>query len=367
MSALASLQAIRAQVDGYFRWWWSELQCLMPSRWAAWSRTGRSVEIACKENGFEVSLQEPRGSGASQSQQRPTLAEALASGRSHADAGRAVRLVVEQHGYFRRLARIPRAAKHRAGEILDLDIERATPFVRDEVLSGWRVIDDRQGCHELAIEHVLLKRSRAAALVTAAGAAGFQRVHLACRKEDGVDIEIPLPRSLSPRKTALGRALHAVNLVSACAIALGPAAAVWLGFGTQQAALRELDSRLEIKESEARAVRATYEHALGLSKQVHLLGERRTGASVAELVEEITRALPDGAWLTDLEIDGPSVTLIGFARAAPGLIAALDGSGSFRDVSFASPVIRAPREDADRFIITMRIAAFDAAVRDQLE
>jgi len=229
------------------------------------------------------------------------------------------------------------------------------------------VIDDRQGCHELAIEHVLLKRSRAAALVTAAGAAGFQRVHLACRKEDGVDIEIPLPRSLSPRKTALGRALHAVNLVSACAIALGPAAAVWLGFGTQQAALRELDSRLEIKESEARAVRATYEHALGLSKQVHLLGERRTGASVAELVEEITRALPDGAWLTDLEIDGPSVTLIGFARAAPGLIAALDGSGSFRDVSFASPVIRAPREDADRFIITMRIAAFDAAVRDQLE
>ena len=65
-------------------------------------------------------------------------------------------------------------------------------------------------------------------------------------------------------------------------------------------------------------------------------------------IEALSRALPDTAYLTELNIDGAKVRLVGIAQDAPALIAPLEQSGQFKDVHFYAPTTR--NADGVRFV-----------------
>ena len=71
--------------------------------------------------------------------------------------------------------------------------------------------------------------------------------------------------------------------------------------------------------------------------------------------EEVTRILPDTAWLTDLTIDGNEITMSGFARSASDLIPALERSEFFSNVKFTSRVTKERDLKNERFSIKMDV------------
>ncbi|MES4993816.1 PilN domain-containing protein [Agrobacterium radiobacter] len=74
--------------------------------------------------------------------------------------------------------------------------------------------------------------------------------------------------------------------------------------------------------------------------------------------EELTRVLPDDAWLTDISFDEDSLTIAGFAaQSAAGLIVILGSSPTFSEPSFTSPVVRVPGQTGERFEIKLRVRA----------
>lgn len=84
---------------------------------------------------------------------------------------------------------------------------------------------------------------------------------------------------------------------------------------------------------------------------------RRSQNSTPSLIflwEELTRALPDTAYLTDLKLSNREVTIAGFARSAAGLLPALEASESFDAVEFNGPVVNVPGQDGQRFTLSMR-------------
>ena len=93
-------------------------------------------------------------------------------------------------------------------------------------------------------------------------------------------------------------------------------------------------------------------------------GERRStltdahmqAVPVTEVIEALTRTLPDSAHATDLVVDGEDLTVSGFARNAANLVGSLSRVDILHDVAFASPVMRLPGEARERFTIQARIA-----------
>jgi general secretion pathway protein L len=76
---------------------------------------------------------------------------------------------------------------------------------------------------------------------------------------------------------------------------------------------------------------------------------------VVSVIENLTRLLPDSAWLTDLRIDGDTVDISGFSKSAASLIPILETSSVFSEAAFTSAVTRDPSEAKERFSMKLRV------------
>jgi general secretion pathway protein L len=78
--------------------------------------------------------------------------------------------------------------------------------------------------------------------------------------------------------------------------------------------------------------------ALPPAERVSVVKESSPVAVV--VIEALSRALPDGAYLTELSLDGPTLRIVGLADDTPSLIAPLERSGHLKDVHFSAPTTR---------------------------
>jgi general secretion pathway protein L len=68
------------------------------------------------------------------------------------------------------------------------------------------------------------------------------------------------------------------------------------------------------------------------------------------ILEKLSRILPDHTYVTEFQVDGNKVKLVGVTRDAPSLIALLEQSG-FARASFFAPTTRSPAEPGEHFNI----------------
>ena len=83
-----------------------------------------------------------------------------------------------------------------------------------------------------------------------------------------------------------------------------------------------------------------------------LASEKRGQPSIAIVLEALSRALPDNAWLDRLEVGQGMVTLAGTSTNAANLIARVEGSGHFAHAQFAAPTTRIDGGNHESFSIT---------------
>lgn len=75
---------------------------------------------------------------------------------------------------------------------------------------------------------------------------------------------------------------------------------------------------------------------------------KETSLVTVVVIEAVSRALPDTSYLTELNLDGTTLRIVGLADDAPSLIALLEQSGHLRDVRFFAPTTRGA--DGKRFV-----------------
>jgi len=96
----------------------------------------------------------------------------------------------------------------------------------------------------------------------------------------------------------------------------------------------------------------------GLLKILH--EERDRGPSFADLWEEVSHILPDGAYLTELRLleEKPGerqVDLVGFADSAVGLPALFDKSPMFVEASLTAPITPNAQDKKEAFSLRARV------------
>jgi len=270
-----------------------------------------------------------------------------------------VSLEIPSEAFFVRRFDVPAAAEGNLPKLLIADIERKTPFRPEDVVHGHVVTRRADAPEKSAVQQWILRRDIVLRAIDGTGL-GW----------DDVDFVTPLAPNGAPVEGAafpLGHPRKASHWVRNVALALGAAtlALTALGFGTsmwrQDQAAAELDAQIAKVSAQAAAVRKTADEAIAQSRLLRSLREERArGPSFADLWEEVSRILPDGAYLTEFSLsdakgDERFLDLVGFAESAAGLPLLFDKSSLLADAALTAAITPNAQEKREAFSLRMKV------------
>jgi general secretion pathway protein L len=261
-----------------------------------------------------------------------------------------------------RCRNVPAAAADRIGDVLSLEVERATPFRAEDIRQAWRVIgptpSDRTS---LQLIHVIAKRRLVDPLLAEARHAGVRVSSVDVAGADGGRMRVNL---LGPGETPLSLAgwlNRAIGIAGVLFVLISAAAAV-VALQRQDDALAQLEAENNVARKEAQAARRRVQDADSQSQRIGLLRLRRAeGHRVVAVWEELTRRLPDTAWLTNLRVENDTLWIDGYARSASELVSVIAASPMFSGVALSAPVVREEGRASERFQIRMKIESTAAS------
>jgi general secretion pathway protein L len=118
---------------------------------------------------------------------------------------------------------------------------------------------------------------------------------------------------------------------------------------------RVLDRELRRLEVPAQQVRRQNQETSTIETRAAVLEELRAGNwQKLRLLAQLTKLLPDGTWLQELQISEDTVEILGSSNRAADLVPPLENSPYFSQVEFTSPITR-DNKNKEVFRIRMRL------------
>jgi general secretion pathway protein L len=264
-------------------------------------------------------------------------------------------LVVPKDACFEREVAVPHAALANATSILTLDIERTTPFRLTEVYAGvYRAVAEANE-NMTYVRQVILHRTYLSEATEGLGRLGLPIRSVRVMRQDMTFVPIDLlePREMrrAPVSVALARLMNFAAIASVIGMVAWLCASVW----RYENALKVQSDEIALAAKSAQVVRQKLAQSDDLAQRRQEVRLRKLEQTpIAQTWEDLAKALPNSAWLTDLAIENGIITLSGFATNASQLIGALARSPRWSAATFAAPVTRDPQRNVERFQITIK-------------
>lgn len=274
---------------------------------------------------------------------RQRLAAAVRRGRAE------VVLAIPAAQAARRRIELPLVAEGDLRPLLGHEIDRLTPFQRDEVLFDHVVLGRRPGHGKLDVELIFAPRAGVAAALAALAEAGLPVARVDLEGAAGLGGHDLRGADAAPPRRSRAAALAPV-LALALLLALGAwaGAALWraeaaLGhLRTDLAEARRAVFAAQAERDRAEADRAAARLALGLKTDRPL---------VVDTLARITALMPDDTWVSALTITGPQIELAGQSADATRLIGLIEAAPEFAEPRFRAPITREPSDGRERFVL----------------
>jgi general secretion pathway protein L len=255
---------------------------------------------------------------------------------------------------LRKIISLPLAARDDLKQLLRFEMDRLTPFRAEEVHFAQRIVDTDTPNRRIMVELAVAPRSiveQALKMAQAVGAVA-SRVELGTARPDGRE-----PLNLLPQESgdvAGERRLVRALIVLALILAM---VAVAIPLQRQRAKLAALTDQVASTRVEAEESHALREELDRLTQtSTFLLAEKGRRPMATEVLADLTRLVPDQAYLAQLMLQGGEVQLHGWAATASDLISLLDQSPLFRAPQFRSPVTQDGSDGSERFHLSVELA-----------
>lgn len=349
------LPSLKEGLRTFLTWWRDELSGLVPERVRQVFARGRpeTVLAQVEEDGFVVVGDAPGGARADELQRRQ---EALAQLASIAKPGTAVGVRVPIDLCFARTVELPMAARNDLQRILDFDLERATPFKHKDVYTGHVVEAEAATRGKLSVLQLVAKRETIDPLVADVRAAGLVVGFVDCwsdRPSLGMPINFLEPRG--PGNGGRRRVLRPAPALAGLAVLLGVSALVLTIWGYERA-LADLQAKAGQARAQAATVRGILERSDAVVADLARLQDLKLKRVPAiQVLEEVSRILPDSVWLSELRLEGDVLDMVGLATSAAELPTLFEKSDHFAEAALTAPVTFDQREDKERFGLRVRI------------
>lgn len=307
-----------------------------------------------------IPLRQQEGSGQSETKFRivdgepspPVPAEWVAALRG----GRIVFRLNRDHVLFRPLE-FPQQATEFLDGMIRAQIDRLTPWSAQEAVFGWSeptVAGDR-------VQLILAATAKRAIepLVALGGRLGAQRVA-------GTVDHAPGDGEVQPIKVfdvaVDGAAGAIINVPRALRLGLfgaTAAAAATLAVSTYVVNSFDLErQQIQHQIVERRAALRLNQNGAAGSAQAVLVKRKQTTPATVMVLESVSKALPDGTYVTELHIEGDKVQIVGVTQDAPPLIRLIEQSPQFIRATFFAPTTRTQNEPGERFHIEAHLKPY---------
>ena len=338
----------------FLRWWRSELAGMLPEGWrrrlgrrhatVSLAPTDAEVRVSRRENGRLEEL-------GRFSTNLPDAAERAAAILGGLEAGSTrVEVDVPADKLLVKQVQLPLAAEENLRQVLGFEMQRQTPFRAEQVYFNFRITARRAQSRQLAVQLSVVPRTVVDDVL--APLADWQLVPE--KGDAGSDQDSRVfafvPADAGQRSASgLYRALLVLNLALLVAVVAVPLV-------QQQRYLEQLRERLaEVRVAATTASDLQQRIDQHQARSRYVFAQKAGKPASVELLEELSRRLPDDTWLFRVEARDGKVYLQGTSSGASSLIAELEDSRLFEDVRFASPVTQDGASGRERFHLSASV------------
>ena len=336
-----------AQLREFWAWWSGQLVAMLPgTARAAIARRRQKLFIEAGSASLSLAL----GSWASSRDviELPMETQDDATRSVPRDAQQNI-LLMPQSKVLATSLRLPMAAEENIGEVLGFEMDQHTPFTVDKVYYDFAVTARYPERQELEVDLVYSPRAEIDRYCEIVAGYGIDLDIVTSRGRDGYNFRAInlLPQSQRRRRRI---AAHRLNIGLAASLLVLLAIAIALPIAQKNRAIEALDA--EVQEAAA-AAREGNQLRRDLEKMAEasrfLVEKKRAEIMAVQLIDEVSRILPDHTWVSRLDISATELQIQGQSEASSSLIAIVEASPYFENASFRSPVVQVQGTNADRF------------------
>lgn len=354
--ARAVCASLRPRIEAFTSWWAKELIALLPSRLREQIRSrARVLRVDFDGTTAVFTLREPAGDRriadlpvGPNARAPGETAEAIKAACGHATEID-VRLATAR--VLHRSLTLPLAAEKNLREVLAFEMDRHTPFKAEYVYYDFAVLGRDPAGHHLRAALTLVPRKDVDPLLGMLRQEGLEpsALRVGDGEQGGEKLNLLPVECRGRRVSARGWPDRALATLAVFLLST----AVALPFVQKMNAAARLERQVDAARQEALAadeVRKELEQRA--AEERLLIAKRRERPSVIQVLDELTRLLPDSTWLNRLELSNGRVRLRGESADASGLATLIEHSALLRDASFDATVTRDARTEQERFVLS---------------
>jgi len=258
---------------------------------------------------------------------------------------------------------LPPLAPADLAQAVQLEVASASPFGAGQTVLGYAAAPAQGGVCRVDVAITSRQQVEQVLQVAALEASSASAAPEVWVLPSGADPSAPLrPVVLQGfgegvRRAAARRTLEWRLMLLALVLALLAALIVTPTFLLRQRA-RQAEQSLTDLQRRAGPQIAQREALMQRVERLQTLGHIMDGQlALAPVLDMLSRTIPDGAWLTQLRVEGNKLVLNGNADDAAALVQLLAAQPGARDVRLASPATRGQGASKETFIIEMNLDA----------
>lgn len=328
----------------FWQWWSRQLLAMLPQRLSRyWLIQQQRLSIHPVQDGYRLEL-EPKGEQLMLT--TPPPGELLAPLLKQAQV---IRLCLPSDLLLSTRLLLPVAAAGNLADVLRFEMDRHTPFSADQVYFGFKTEPREKDHAQLQVNLLLAPREQVDPVLAELEALGVAPDSLGHADDPQAPvIVLPARHSGAPKSGRINGLNGALVLVMLLLLIAVP--------------LYQRQNRIAVLSEQLDQPRQRAEQTALLKRQLEELQQSKQFLSrassssqpVLPLLAELTRILPDHAWISRFELLEGAVQIRGESANASELIGLLESSPLFFDVRFSSPVTNNPATNRDRFMIDAR-------------
>jgi len=354
------MPALSQALSRFFAWWGGELAALLPAGFRLWWQESDRVVMLFLD-GKRAAFHRQAGS---RHEEIYTIEPGVADAPLHrAETNR--RLLQAAGGNFRlllclppdqvltRTLTLPLAVEENLRQTLTFELDRYTPFKPEQVYFDFRIIERNVERKRLSVKLAAVPKSivdQGVARATALGVTVNGAVLVDELLQQGGDCCNFLPAATKRHKSA-HRLWWRVGMGSLSVVLLLVLLAIPV-WQKRAAAISLIDplARARTASMETDALR---DHLRKLVDENNFLHNKKWESySTVQVLEELSKLLPDDTFAMQLDFDGKTVQMQGETASSTKLVEILEASPLFKDVSFKSQLIKMQGTPYDRFNIS---------------
>lgn len=262
---------------------------------------------------------------------------------------------IDESEVLKKQVSLPASTEENLYEVIQYEMDRYTPFNKDDVYFDYRVEDRIKDKELIKVLLIVIRKEVLNPVVQAIenSSLHLQRINIINAQNPTASLQnVKLLRShndLGGTQKSSIKWLAAAALGLLLVTGLTPLVINYMHISKLKSELQELEETV----NEVKNLQSEYTK---MQNQVgYLVDIKDKNPSIIELLNLLTVSIPDHTYVRRLSLEGGLLSIQGTSASAAGLIPIIDNSGMFDDIRFAAPVTQSRADGLEQYSITAQI------------